>query len=53
MTLTQKHFERIAEILKSHKASDELITDFEVFCSEENTLFDRQRFWDACIEDDN
>ena len=48
MTLTKKHFIKIAKILKESNADNQLIQKFVDFFREENPKFDRERFINAC-----
>ena len=45
--MTRKHFILIAEILKEHNASFEMIREFVYFLSKENPNFDYLKFQDA------
>jgi hypothetical protein len=47
MTLTKKHFEALAEILKKHEASTELVKEIAQFCASENILFNMLKFMQA------
>jgi hypothetical protein len=46
--MTRKHFIALAQILKEHKADGVLIRDMAQFCYNENSNFDRARFYEAC-----
>ncbi len=46
--LTKKHFIKIAGILKSNNASDDLINDMADYFQELNPNFDYDRFVKAC-----
>jgi|TARA_R100000963_G_C4562436_1_gene50749 hypothetical protein len=46
--MTRKHFKALAQILKEHKADGVLIRDMAQFCYNENSNFDRARFYEAC-----
>tara|TARA_R110000851_G_scaffold331692_1_gene506249 strand:+ start:402 stop:554 length:153 start_codon:yes stop_codon:yes gene_type:complete len=46
--MTRKHFKALAQILKEHKANGVLIRDMAQFCYNENSNFDRARFYEAC-----
>ena len=54
--LTRKHFEAIAEIIRSDKGMYEdgenmrqlIARELASLCEQENPNFDRQRFLDAC-----
>ena len=46
--MTRKHFIALAQILKEHKANGVLIRDMAQFCYNENSNFDRARFYEAC-----
>tara|TARA_Y100000401_G_C8146905_1_gene137640 strand:- start:29 stop:175 length:147 start_codon:yes stop_codon:yes gene_type:complete len=48
--MTRKHFVAIADILKKHEASDDMIKDFSFLFIDENPLFDMPRFFKACKE---
>lgn len=48
--MTRKHFRKLAEALKSAKASDELIEAIAYVCKSENPRFDFQTFREACKE---
>lgn len=48
--LTRKHFERIAEILGSHKSDVELETEFATWLGETNPLFNTSRFYNRIAE---
>lgn len=55
MTLTKKHFNKIAEILNAYGKSDklfiELIKDFGEYFKTENLKFDLAKFREACYKD--
>ena len=52
MSMSRKHFEEIARIMREHKADGVLIRDIADFCYTQNEHFDRYRFYDACgLED--
>ena len=46
--MTRKHFKALAQILKEHKADGVLIRDMAQFCYNNNSNFDRARFYEAC-----
>mgnify|MGYP003114368996 FL=1 len=46
--MTRKHFIALAQILKEHKADGVLIRDMAQFCYNENSNFNRARFYEAC-----
>ena len=46
--LTRKHFKDLAEILREHKADGVLVRDIADFCYNNNSNFDRGRFYHAC-----
>ena len=48
MSMSRKHFEEMAEIIKKHNLGREVIEDFSSMCSRHNSLVDRQRFIFAC-----
>ena len=48
--MTRKHFRKLAEALKSAKASDELIEAIAYVCKSENPRFNFQTFREACKE---
>ena len=50
MSLSRKHFRKIAKILGEHYASDELVNEFVSFCASQNSYFQKQTFLNA-IED--
>ena len=52
MSMTRKHFKAIAEILKRHKASHEMIMDFTKMLSDENDRFNVGTFLEACGYED-
>ena len=52
MSMSRKHFEEIARILREHKADGVMIRDIADFCYTQNEHFDSYRFYDACgLED--
>ena len=46
--MTRKHFKALAQILKEHKADGVLIRDMAHFCYNQNSNFNRARFYEAC-----
>jgi hypothetical protein len=48
MTLSRKHFVKLAELLKKHSAKHETVTDFCDWLKTTNKAFDRNRFIKAC-----
>ena len=53
--MTKKHFKSLAEMYKSYTDSGkngadplDLYKFLEGFCTKQNSLFDRQRFYNAC-----
>ena len=49
--MTRKHFRKLAEALKSAKASNETIEAIAYVCKSENPRFDFQTFRKACKEE--
>jgi len=45
--MTRKHFVKIAEILKKHNASFEMIREFVHFCQADNPNFEYHKFQKA------
>ena len=50
--MTRKDYIKVAEILKSHFANDNLIDSFCDFFKSDNPRFDRERFRNAIINED-
>jgi len=48
MSLSKKHFEKVAEILRTCNSDKERITAFEQWFSMENLRFDSEKFKRAC-----
>ena len=46
--MTKKHFNAIAEILKSYDNKKDIINELARFCKEQNPNFDIYRFKVAC-----
>ena len=45
--MTRKHFIDLARLIHEHDASPLLIRDVADFCFEQNSRFDRHRFYEA------
>ena len=52
MTLTRKHFVKIAQIVNDNRFSDNicLIDDLSDYFKSENSQFDEEKFRRACLE---
>lgn len=50
--MSRKHFKALAEILKDHKASDQLISDVSAWLKSQNPRFDSSRFYQAAKEEE-
>ena len=53
MSLSRKHFRKIAKILGEHYASDELVNEFVSFCASQNSYFQKQTFLNAVDDHKN
>lgn len=49
MSITKKHFIKIAEIVRQNNGNDKLINDFSTWLKTLNGLFDEEKFKSACI----
>ena len=45
--MTRKHFRELARLMHEHDANPLLIRDVADFCFEQNSRFDRHRFYEA------
>ena len=45
--MTKQHFEALAEILKKHEASTELVKEIAQYCASQNVLFNMLKFMQA------
>jgi hypothetical protein len=56
MTLSRKHYQAIADIIRTRGTSNEnqvenIKSDLAEYFQEDNPRFDKERFWKACEEE--